>query len=126
MAVGTQTVYGADLLLIVARRDGRVLAVDGNLAVFSGEVEANLFLRSAVEEDEWEVKRASPEKIISMLDSADAGRVALDPSPEIMAQSLLGLVSIGRRLFLRRFSRYDQSLRVPAAPRVVRRLRVAT
>lgn len=91
-----------DSALIVAERNGRVLTVGDHatLAVFSSEGEAELFLRLAVGDEGWKVQKTSPAKLISMLDDAVAERVALDPSPEMFAEHLVGLVSMDKYRFV--------------------------
>ena len=126
MAVETEGSHKNDLLLIVAREDGRVLSVaDGTLAVFSGEGEANLFLYFAVDEDTWKIKRVSPEELLLMFASEDAEMIALDPSPEMITQHLVELVSMSRSLFLKKFAKQVRGLRLPTASRVVGELGIA-
>lgn len=114
MASMTETSSTPRFSLIVAEGDGRVLTVgdDAAPAVFSGEGEAELFLRLAVEGDEWRVRRASPGELALLLrgpSCAGAKRVALDPSPEMFADKLLvDLVSVGKNRFLERFARRDR------------------
>lgn len=94
-----------DFSLIVAKEDGRVFTVDGaTLAVFSGEGEAELFLYLAVGKEGWKVRQTSSGELISMLDGpcASAERVALDPSPEMFAERLMGLVCMGKERFVER------------------------
>lgn len=92
-----------DFSLIVAEGDGRMLTVGDHatLAVFSGDGEAELFLHFAVENGGWKVQKTSPAKLVSMLDrTRGTERVALDPSPEMFAERLVGLVSMGKDRFI--------------------------
>ena len=82
-----------------------VFTLDGGsiLPVFSGEDEAEMYLRfEEACEDGWEVRRSSPEELMSVLygPCSDAGAVALDPSPEIIDGPSAWLVSLNRRRFL--------------------------
>ena len=73
------------------------------LPVFSGEDEAEMYLWfEGACEDGWEVRRSSPEELMSVLygPCSDAGAVALDPSPEIIDGPSAWLVSLNRRRFL--------------------------
>ena len=82
-----------------------VFTLDGGsiLPVFSGEDEAEMYLWfEGACEDGWEVRRSSPEELMSVLygPCSDAGAVALDPSPEIIDGPSAWLVSLNRRRFL--------------------------
>ena len=82
-----------------------VFTLDGGsiLPVFSGEDEAEMYLWfEGACEDGWEVRRSSPEELMSVLygPCSDAGAVALDPSPEIIDGPSVCLVSLNRRRFL--------------------------
>ena len=73
------------------------------LPVFSGEDEAEMYLWfEGACEDGWEVRKNSPEELMSVLygPCSDAGAVALDPSPEIIDGPSAWLVSLNRRRFL--------------------------
>jgi hypothetical protein len=82
-----------------------VFTLDGGslLPVFSGEDEAEMYLWfEGAFEDGWEVRRTSPEELMSVLygPCSDAGAVALDPSPEIIDGPSAWFVSLNRRRFL--------------------------
>jgi hypothetical protein len=72
------------------------------LPVFSSEREAEMFLwlEGAFEQD-WRVREISAGELVSILygPCAGVGRVALDPSPEMAAETL-GLVSVSRERFV--------------------------
>ncbi len=127
MAVEAEGFRHTDLLLIVAREDGRVLSVDEEtLAVFSGEGEANLSLYFAGNEDTWTIKRVPSEELPSVFDGENARKIARDPSPEIITQHLVELVSLNRNLFLEGFAKHVRGLKLPMASRVVGGLVIAT
>ena len=72
------------------------------LPVFSGESEAEMFvwLGGALEEG-WQVRQTSSGELVSILygPCAGVGRVALDPSPEMVAETIR-LVSVSRETFV--------------------------
>jgi hypothetical protein len=86
---------GADVLL--ANCDS-----EQALPVFSGEGEAEMFvwLGGAFEEG-WRVRETSAGELVSILygPCAGVGRVALDPSPEMTAETIR-LVSLSRERFV--------------------------
>ncbi len=61
-----------------------------------------------------------------MFASEDAERIALDPSPEMITQHLLELVSMSKSLFLKKFAKHVRGLRLPTASRVAGELGIAT
>jgi hypothetical protein len=67
------------------------------LLVFSSE-EAEMFLSLGQEEgfDCWQARQSTVEELISELyrSCADVTRVALDPSPEMLVERMVGLVSL--------------------------------
>ena len=72
------------------------------LPVFSGEGEAEMFVWLAgAFEDGWRVRETSPGELVSILygPCAGVGRVALDPSPEMTAETIR-LVSLSREKFV--------------------------
>ncbi len=73
------------------------------LLVFSGEDEAEMFvwLKGAFE-DGWRVRETSAGELVSILygPCAGVGRVALDPSPEMVCINAVSLVSVTRERFL--------------------------
>ena len=86
---------GADVLL--ADCDG-----EQALPVFSGEGEAEMFVwLGGAFEDGWRVRASSAGELVSILygPCAGVGRVALDPSPEMTAETIR-LVSLSRERFV--------------------------
>jgi hypothetical protein len=72
------------------------------LPVFSGEGEAEMFVwLEGAFEDGWRVRETSAGELVSILygPCAGVGRVALDPSPGMEAESIR-LVSVGRERFV--------------------------
>jgi hypothetical protein len=72
------------------------------LPVFSGEGEAEMFVwLGGAFEDGWRVRASSAGELVSILygPCADVGRVALDPSPEMTAETIR-LVSLSRERFV--------------------------
>lgn len=118
MASPTDSSLTPRFSLLVAEGDGRVLTVgdDAAPAVFSGEGEAELFLlHFAAGRGRWRIRRTSPRELASLLRGpfcAGAKRIALDPSPEMLADDLLvELVSVDKDRFLERFARRDRGLK---------------
>ncbi|CAA9451938.1 MAG: hypothetical protein AVDCRST_MAG58-2129 [uncultured Rubrobacteraceae bacterium] len=72
------------------------------LPIFSGEGEAEMFvwLKGAFE-DGWRVRETSAGELVSILygPCVGVGRVALDPSPEMVAETIR-LVSVSRERFV--------------------------
>ena len=95
--------------LVVRHEDRRmellIMCCSGEqaLPVFSGEDEAEMFvwLESAFE-DGWQVRQTSAGELVSVLygPCAGVGRVALDPSPEMVGIDAVSLVSVTRERFL--------------------------
>ena len=78
------------------------------LPVFGHEEEADMFLQlGCVGSDGWGVRQSSAGELVSVLYGlcAEVKEVALDPLPEMVAESALGLVSLPRERFI------EQSLR---------------
>jgi hypothetical protein len=72
------------------------------LPVFSGEGEAEMFVwRAGAFEDGWRVRETSAGELVSILygPCAGVGRVALDPSPEMAAETIR-LVTLSRERFV--------------------------
>lgn len=94
-----------------------VLTVDNGgdevLPVFSGEEEAGTFLRFATPASGWRVRGTSAGELISMLFGpyAGVGKVALDPSPEILSGEAVGLVSLDRDRFVGHLERTARGAR---------------
>jgi hypothetical protein len=73
------------------------------LPVFSGEGEAGMFVSlEGAFEDYWQVRETSAGELVSILygPCAGVGRVALDPSPEMVGINAVGLVSVTRERFV--------------------------
>jgi hypothetical protein len=89
-------------VLIVACSSEQALPVQA-LPVFSGEREAEMFvwLEGAIEHD-WRVRETSAGELVSILygPCAGVGRVALDPSPEMVGIGAVSLVSVTWERFL--------------------------
>ncbi len=77
------------------------------LAVFSSEEEAEMFLWLGKYEGGWRTRETSTGEVISLLygPCSEAGSVALDPFPEMLADGLTGLVALDRWRFLERVAR---------------------
>ncbi len=72
------------------------------LPVFSGDGEAEMFVwLEGAFEDDWRVRQTSAGELVSILygPCAGVGRVALDPSPEMTAETIR-LISLSRERFL--------------------------
>jgi len=73
------------------------------LPVFSGQGEAEMFvwLEDAFEHD-WRARETSSGELVSILfgPCAGVGRVALDPSPEMVRINAVSLVSVTRERFI--------------------------
>ncbi|MDP9438391.1 MAG: hypothetical protein M3P49_06575, partial [Actinomycetota bacterium] len=86
-----------------------VLTVNGDgertLPAFSGEGEAEMFLFLGKETfgRGWYVRETSAGELVSLLSGPYAGvrSVALDPTPGMAKAGTVGLVSVGRRRFVR-------------------------
>jgi len=73
------------------------------LPVFSGDGEAEMFVwLEGAFEDGWRVRETSSGELVSILygPCAGVGRVALDPSPEMVGINAISLVSLTRERFL--------------------------
>jgi hypothetical protein len=82
-----------------------VVACSGDqaLPVFSGEDEAEMFVwLEGAFEDYWQVRETSAAELVSILygPCGGVGRVALDPSPEMVGINAVSLVSVTRERFL--------------------------
>ena len=78
------------------------------LAVFCHPEEAEMFLRLGPSGRGRRPRDASAAELVSVLSGprAGVGWVALDPLPELVACGLVGLVSLRRERFLKRFVGY--------------------
>jgi hypothetical protein len=96
------------LLVKSGRCRMEVLTLNGagecTLPAFSGKGEAEMFLLLGKEtfEQRWHVRETSAGELVSILygPCAGVGRVALDPSPEMIGINAVSLVSVTRERFL--------------------------
>jgi hypothetical protein len=72
------------------------------LPVFSSEEEAEIFLRFGGVTGGWRARGSSAGELVSVLSGPCAGvkKVALDPSPEMIVEGTVGLVSLLRESFM--------------------------
>jgi hypothetical protein len=72
------------------------------LPVFSSEEEAEIILRFGDETGGWRARQSGAGELISILSGPCAGvkKVALDPSPEMVVEGTVGLVSLLRQGFM--------------------------
>jgi hypothetical protein len=72
------------------------------LPVFSSEEEAEIFLRFGGVTGGWRARRSSARELVSILSGPCAGvkKVALDPSPEMVVEGSVGLVSLLQESFM--------------------------
>jgi hypothetical protein len=112
---------GLAFWLIAKNENGRVRVLtlyrcgEEVLPVFGHEEEAEMFLQlGCVVGEGWGVRESSAGELVSVLcgPCADVKEVALDPLPEMVAGSTVGLVSLPRERFI------EQSLRwsTPSRP----------
>jgi hypothetical protein len=74
------------------------------LALFSHEEEAEMFIWSfGTAEDGWHARATSAGEVVSLLygPCCSVTHVALDPLPEMLTDGLLGLVTLGRAVFVK-------------------------
>jgi hypothetical protein len=95
--------------LIATRAHGRmeVLTIDAGgetvLPVFSFQEEGEFFLRLEATEADWWPRETTTGELVSLLLGlcAQVDKVALDPLPGLGKGEIVGLVSTGRRHFVR-------------------------
>jgi hypothetical protein len=95
--------------LIATRAHGRmeVLTIDAGgetvLPVFSFQEEGEFFLDLEATEADWWPRETTPGELVSLLlgHCAQVDKVALDPLPGLGEREIIGLVSTGRRHFVR-------------------------
>ena len=95
--------------LIVTRAHGRmeVLTIDAGgetvLPVFSFQEEGEFFLSLEATEADWWPRETTTGELVSLLLGlcARVDKVALDPLPSLGEREIIGLVSTGRRRFMR-------------------------
>jgi hypothetical protein len=95
--------------LIAEKRNNRIEALtiraydeQETLPVFSSEEEAELFLGFGGVTGEWRARESSVGELVSVLSGPCAGvkKVALDPSPEMVVEGTVRLVSLVRESFM--------------------------
>jgi hypothetical protein len=116
---GEKTGHSGRTYWIVTRREtGRtapliVTLPEGGeaLPVFSFEEEAEMFLWFVENGDEWQAFEVSGGEVLSFLfgPRAIAQNVALDPSPEIVNEMAVGLVTLSRERFVGRIVDADDA-----------------
>ena len=92
-------------LIVGQRTRGLEVFTNGGgeiLPVFSYEEEAEMFLRHEVSEKGWRVRECTCGELASILCALrmDVRHVALDPLPEMVAGSSVGLVRLSRKAFV--------------------------
>ena len=95
--------------LIVTRSHGRmeVLTIDAGgetvLPLFSFQEEVELFLHFQAKGADWWTRETTTGELVSLLLGlcARVDKVALDPLPSLGRREIIGLVSTGRRHFVR-------------------------
>ena len=93
-----RTGSGGTQILTIGDDAGKV----STLALFGSEVGAMEFRRRHAKESGWLASPIGIGELLSVLCAprAEVGRVALDPSPEIIAHGATGLVSLSRQRFV--------------------------
>ena len=95
--------------LIAEKRNNRIDALtirtddeQETLPVFSSEEEAKIILRFGGVTGGWRARESSAGELVSVLSGPCAGvkKVALDPSPEMVVEGTVGLVSLLRESFM--------------------------
>ena len=92
------------------------------LPVFGHEEEAEMFLQlGCLVGDGWGVRESSAGELVSVLygPCAEVKEVALDPLPEMVAGSTLGLVSLPRERFIEQSLRWSTPSRLAGDPRTL-------
>jgi hypothetical protein len=82
------------------------------LPVFSSEEEADIILRFGGVTGGWRARKSGARELISILSGPCAGvkKVALDPSPEMVVEGTVGLVSLLRQGFMNLIMRRSEPL----------------
>lgn len=100
---------GPSYWLIAKTENGRIEVCtftlpDGEeaVAVFGHEEEAEMFLRFEVAGRGWRIRESSAGELVSVLygPCKEVEQVVLDPLPRMLAERMVGLVSIRRERFL--------------------------
>jgi hypothetical protein len=95
--------------LIAEKRNNRIEVLtirtedeQGTLPVFSSEEEAEIFLRFGGVTGAWRARQSGAGELASVLFGHCAGvkMVALDPSPEMVVEGTVGLVSLLQKSFM--------------------------
>ncbi len=110
--------------LIAEKRNNRIEALtirtddeQETLPVFSSGEEAEIILRFGGVTGGWRARESSAGELVSVLSGPCAGvkKVALDPSPEMVVEGTVGLVSLLRESFIGQImARRSGSLSLPA------------
>ena len=96
--------------LIAEKRNNRIEALtirtddeQETLPVFSSEEEAEIILRFGGVTGGWRARESSAGELVSVLSGPCAGvkKVALDPSPEMVVEGTVSLVSLLRESFMK-------------------------
>jgi hypothetical protein len=91
------------------------------LPVFSFNEEAEMFLRFGVSGTGWRVRESTCGELTSVLYAScrDVEHVALDPLPEIVAEGMVGFVSLSRKAFIGVILPSDPTPSVVEGPRII-------
>jgi hypothetical protein len=76
------------------------------IALFSGEEEARMFCHFSKQGAKGSIRETTAGEVLSLLYGpwSVAGHVALDPFPEVLGSTLLGLLMLSRERFARSFA----------------------
>ncbi len=91
------------------------------LPVFSFNEEAEMFLRFGVSGTGWRIRESTCGELTSVLYTScrDIEHVALDPLPEMVAEGMVGFVSLSREAFIGVILPSDPIPSVVEEPRIV-------
>jgi hypothetical protein len=91
------------------------------LPVFSFNEEAEMFLRFGVSGTSWRIRESTCGELTSVLYTScrDIEHVALDPLPEMVAEGMVGFVSLSREAFIGVILPSDPIPSVVEEPRIV-------
>ena len=111
--------------LIAEKRNNRLEALtirtddeQKTLPVFSSEEEAEIFLRFGGVTGGWRARGSSAGELLTVLSGPCTGveKVALDPSPEMVVEGTVGLVSLLRESFMNLIIARRRGPRRPGEP----------
>jgi hypothetical protein len=113
--VAKNTATRRSFWLVVRRAHGRmeVLTIDAGgetvLPVFSFQEKGGFFLSLEAAEADWWPRKTTTGELVSLLLGlcARVDKVALDPLPSLGEREIIGLVSTGRRRFVRHLMSED-------------------